>query len=167
MDDPIIQNRILSLDPSYQEFVMSDFISTASHELAAVGELSEQDRIILSNGLLLYMLYFLTSDSLIGFLVDNDFDPSQAAALVGAYKEILPPEFVEEHDDVVIELTDDSDNSDEDEEEDEDDETIPTANVPFMPVATDSAGVNTYASSQSSVLTPNTPPSEAPKWGQL
>lgn len=159
MDDPIIQNRILSLDPAYQEFVMSDFISNASYELASVGGLAEEDRVILSNGLMLYMLYFLRQDDLVQFLVDNDFDYTQAATMVNAYLEVLPPEFVEGHDEIVIELTSESDES-----------AAPT--IPVTPaISNQENSTNMYSSSQDAVLNqipqnPN-PPSETPRWGQL
>ncbi len=160
MDDPVIQNRILSLAPEYQEFIMSDFISSASHELAEVGSLSEQQRVILSNGLLLYMLYFLSYDDLVQFLVDNDFVPLQASAIVSAYTNVLPPEFVEGHDDVVLDLTSESESGDQIDTPPQNYSQPVAPIAPVMPVA------DMYRSTQDAVLNPN-PQNDGARWGQV
>ena len=177
MDDPIIQNRILSLSPEYQEFIMSDFISTASFDLAEAGNLEEQDQVVLSNGLLLYMLYFLDQADLISFLEENDFIPEQATALVNAFVSILPEEYVSAHDDIVDELTEDIAEEETVEENmdtpfDTEVQTGPSEVNPIrtmandMNIARDPDGTNTYSSSQSSVLEQNTNTPDDSRWQQ-
>ncbi|MEK7639178.1 MAG: hypothetical protein AAB388_03395 [Patescibacteria group bacterium] len=108
MDDTLIQERLQGFSQKYRAFVESEFVNQASTDLAEEAELTEQQRVVLSNGFMLYLLYFFTRSDLETFLVENGIQSETSMAVVGAFMSILPTTVSDTHDTIVLGTVEDN-----------------------------------------------------------
>ena len=92
MDEKIIQEQLNKLSPDYKSFVESDFTELTALAFAEDLDLNEQQVGVFENGLMLYLLFFLSKAQFAGFLTTECNIPARDAQLVvAAISSGLPP----------------------------------------------------------------------------
>ena len=178
MIDPAVKTRLESLTPTYREFILSDFAQEAATQFGEVNQFGEEQTVLLSNGIILYLLAFLDLNELINFIVNNcKVSVENASQIVWAILDSLPDGFTEMHNTMYETFTANIKNSSSHDTEDltsdiEETETamkaIPNSNT-VKQAASESQSEEeaTYSSAQADILQENKPPTpnNAPRWG--
>jgi len=98
MIDQNIKDRLSQLNPTYVEFIKSDFAHGAAKELSKATQFDEDQTNTLSNGIMLYLLVFLNFEELVEFISSEcKVSSEQAFQLAGAVISSLPDEFTKMH----------------------------------------------------------------------
>ena len=66
-----IKNRIIQLEPSYRDFVLSDIPVATADKFAKAHGLDEIRSAVLENGIMLFLLFFLDKSELKSFLIEE------------------------------------------------------------------------------------------------
>ena len=87
MNDPILQQRLELFSPKYQSFVQGDLPELAAQTYGDEFNLSEKERVVVANGIRLYLLCFFNKNELAVFLSDhtsltNDVTPTIVANIL-------------------------------------------------------------------------------------
>jgi hypothetical protein len=98
MLDPAIKNRLESLGPEYRSFVLSDFAPEVAQQFGTTAKLNDDQKTMLSNGIVLYLLVFLNLDELVKFITRNcGLGRDESVKLVSAIMSTLPDWFIGAH----------------------------------------------------------------------
>ena len=93
MPEELIQSQIESLYPSYRKFVESEFAAQATLAFSEKMEFTQEQRAILENAIVLYLLFFLDKNSFIDFIARNcEVSSDDATLLVNGILTSLPPD---------------------------------------------------------------------------
>ena len=71
MPQELIQKRLAALTPEYRDFVVSDFSQMTTNIFGTQLHLGTSGRVIFENGLMLYLLLFLSEYELMGFFISE------------------------------------------------------------------------------------------------
>lgn len=105
MPETTVQERLLALEPSYREFVTSDFARTAAAQFGVAEDFSDDQILILQNGIMLYLLLFFDLEGLATFIATEcDLSADQANVLAAGITATLPDGFPAIHDETVARL---------------------------------------------------------------
>jgi hypothetical protein len=98
MLDKIIQDRFNILEPGYTEFVKSNFTTILATQLGEHHKLPTEKTIILSNAIILFLVFLLDLDDFINFIVSGcGVSKDEAGQIAGAVLESMPEHFLAQY----------------------------------------------------------------------
>jgi hypothetical protein len=98
MINPTIKQRLDELEPSYRDFVLSDFPTTIAESFAEAHNFDDIKTVVLENGIVLFLLFFFDKQDLTNFIVsDCELNEKEASLLTTAIIMALPKEIKTAH----------------------------------------------------------------------
>jgi len=96
-----LQQRLEKLPETYRAYVLSDLPRVTTDTFSEYHKLDGDRKLSLENGFALYLLFFLTVDDFIEFIVaECGINKAAAGALVSAMHTALPQEIMDIHDQI-------------------------------------------------------------------
>lgn len=92
MDDPIINGRLSIMTPEYRELALGEFAEITADIFGSERNIHEQKKVVLENGIRLYLLAFLDLNDLEDFIgTECGLSPEAARQLTETIRSSLPP----------------------------------------------------------------------------